>query len=211
MQAVICTGGAGPAHIPPIIGLDSPIVICADSGYHLALRLGLQPNWLIGDLDSLDISEHAVVPTCQIVRHPRDKDATDSELALRHARTLGCHPIILLGGGGQRSDHFLALVWLYEGSLYPHIWISDSTITYCITHHWSAADLRIGEIVSVLPVGAPPWRLQSNGLRWELDGVQWQRANSGICNQATGQRAHIKVLQGRVLVMRHLPPLIDSL
>ncbi len=210
MQALICTGGKGPQQLPPSLTAASAIVICADSGYQLALRLALTPHWLVGDLDSLPILERDLPPQCHIERHPRDKDYTDSELALYKARQLGCHPIILVGGGGLRLDHFLALVWLFEGDLHPHIWITDNAIIYWVADSWSAHDLQPSEIVSILPVGTPPWRMRSRGLHWELDKIHWRRAHNGISNRATTSKVTIEMSSGALLVLRHIPSLIES-
>ena len=209
MQALICTGGRAPRQLPPSLTAAPAIVICADSGYQLALSLGLTPNWLVGDLDSLPIPENELPPECQIERYPREKDYTDSELALHKARQLDCHPIILVGGGGLRVDHFLALVWLFEGDLHPHIWITDSTIIYWVVDNWSVHDLQPSEVISILPVGVPPWKIKSQGLHWKLDKVHWKRAQSGISNHAISSRVTIEIISGALLVLRHIPPLIE--
>ena len=216
MQALVCTGGLAPSQLPPEL-IDTPAtVICADSGYHSALALGLHPHWLVGDLDSLTISERALAPGCRIERSPRDKDHTDSELALLKAQELGCTPITLIGGGGLRTDHLLALVWLYEGSLFPDLWITDRARIHCLNatrtapRNWRRSDLVLGEVVSLLPVGKAPWKLRSSGLRWSLNGVRWSRTNSGISNYAVDTNVCIEVQRGRVLIMRHLPPIIDN-
>ena len=65
------------------------VVIAADGGLDHARAAGLDPAVLVGDLDSISAlglawaSEHA-----EVVRHPVDKAATDTELAIAHAATL---------------------------------------------------------------------------------------------------------------------------
>ena len=87
------------------------LVIAADGGAATLERIGRRPDRLVGDLDSVDASlvarlTDAGVP---IDRHPTDKDATDTELALQDAVTGGATEIVLLGAlGGDRLDHELA-------------------------------------------------------------------------------------------------------
>ena len=65
---------------------DDAIILAADGGLDVALAAGLEPGGLIGDLDSVSgdglawAEQHAT-----IARHPTDKDATDTELALAFA------------------------------------------------------------------------------------------------------------------------------
>ena len=59
-------------------------VIAADSGLHSAIDLGLRVNLVIGDMDSVDpaVLVAAEANGVTVQRMPRDKDATDTELAL---------------------------------------------------------------------------------------------------------------------------------
>ena len=62
-------------------------IFCADGGTRHALALGLTPETIIGDLDSLEPELVAELETAGVTiqRHPADKDQTDLELALELA------------------------------------------------------------------------------------------------------------------------------
>ena len=85
------------------------MLIAADGGLDHALAAGLEPSVLVGDLDSVSASglawasEHTT-----IVRHPVDKPATDTELAVAHAASLAPERILLVAGVGDRLDHAVA-------------------------------------------------------------------------------------------------------
>jgi len=116
------------------------VVVAADSGLHVAAALGLRVDHLVGDLDSADRPAVVAAERAGTVvhRHPADKDATDSELALDLVLELaatvsdqfevapaegdegpgGPSPsggeqveLLVLGGGGGRLDHLLADVF----------------------------------------------------------------------------------------------------
>ena len=88
---------------------DDAVLIAADGGLDHARAAGLEPSVLVGDLDSVSASglawasEHTTV-----VRHPVDKAATDTELAIAHAASLTPERILLVAGAGDRLDHAVA-------------------------------------------------------------------------------------------------------
>lgn len=85
-------------------------VICCDSGLTHAKALGLLPNYIVGDFDSVPPAllaeyENTGIP---FEKHPAQKDETDMELGLDLAVKLGIDDIIIIGGIGNRFDHTLA-------------------------------------------------------------------------------------------------------
>ena len=86
------------------------VLVAADGGLDHARAAGLEPSVLVGDLDSVSAiglawaSEHTTV-----VRHPVDKAATDTELAIAYAATLAPERILLRRRcQGDRLDHAVA-------------------------------------------------------------------------------------------------------
>lgn len=80
-------------------------VIAADRGCVLCRESGIEPDFCVGDFDSLLPGE--AIPAGAIV-HPREKDDTDTLLALKTALEAGLTDIVLMGGIGGRLDHSLA-------------------------------------------------------------------------------------------------------
>lgn len=85
-------------------------VICCDSGLTHAKALGLLPNYIVGDFDSVSPALLAEYENTDIPfeKHPAQKDETDMELGLDLAVKLGIDDIIIIGGIGSRFDHTLA-------------------------------------------------------------------------------------------------------
>lgn len=88
------------------------LVIAADAGYALCQSLGLEPDAVIGDFDSMARPETAA----RLITLPVEKDDTDMVAAARLALAEGCGELHLYGGTGGRLDHTLAnlqlLLWL---------------------------------------------------------------------------------------------------
>lgn len=90
-------------------------VIAVDSGLEGVKALGLEPDMIVGDFDSVKpeileyyrTREHIVWD----VRQP-EKDETDTELALMKAQAAGCSRIAVLGATGGRLDHMLGNIHL---------------------------------------------------------------------------------------------------
>ena len=80
------------------------LVICADRGYILAQNLGICPDIVIGDFDSMDISlqntEKITVKT-----YPPEKDDTDLMLAVKEGFQENCDDFTIYGALGGRFDH----------------------------------------------------------------------------------------------------------
>jgi thiamine pyrophosphokinase len=83
-------------------------VICADSGYKHAKRLGIVPDVIVGDFDSYD---GELPDGTEIIRTVPEKDDTDTLMAIKKAIALGYKVISLFGAlGGKRFEHTIANV-----------------------------------------------------------------------------------------------------
>ncbi|MCI6378158.1 MAG: thiamine diphosphokinase [Clostridiales bacterium] len=82
------------------------LIIAADGGLRPLLAMGVTPNLLLGDLDSL--GDFPLPPGLPMERHPVQKDDTDTGLALTRGWELGYRRFALYGGSGGRIGHLLA-------------------------------------------------------------------------------------------------------
>jgi len=113
-NVVVVVTGAGaiaPDVVAGVVALAPDVVVAADGGLDWARASGLRPDVLIGDLDSVSApglawaDQHGTV-----IRHPADKTATDTELAVAYAAALGPRRLVLVAGPGDRLDHTIAAV-----------------------------------------------------------------------------------------------------
>lgn len=84
------------------------VVIAADGGLAHARTLGLTPDLLVGDMDSVSPALLAAFPDVPTQRHPADKNELDLELALDAAVAMGATELRVLGAFGSRLDQSLA-------------------------------------------------------------------------------------------------------
>lgn len=120
MKAFIYTGGAiAEQNISERPGAED-LVIAADSGYHNAQKMGIVPNLLLGDLDSLRKNEK-IPDEVEILQVPAEKDDTDTQLAVKVALERGATALVLIGGLDGRLDHTLSNLAILEDLSTKHI------------------------------------------------------------------------------------------
>lgn len=194
---IFCAGGFGGLALK--IDKDD-YILAADGGLAHLQKLGLAPDGILGDFDSLGyIPKNAQV-------FPVEKDDTDSMLAVRKGLELGYREFILYGAlDGPRLDHTIAnlqtLLFLEEhgakGTLVG--------LRYLITTVRDGV-LRLPNandgIVSVFCLGTPAMGVSIRGLQYELEnGTLECGFPLGVSNHFTGKQASICVEQGILLVM----------
>ena len=209
---IVFTGGEGPE--PQAIGRllnslqEAALIVAADSGLHLAEAAGLQPDWITGDMDSID-GEEALrrYAAEKVIRHAAEKDFTDTELAASLLWEKGCTEVWIIGGGGGRIDHLLGIRDLFERKRFPRRWITAAEDMFCIedggqTKYGGVTQaIDVGGLVSVFPLGQGPWKAESRGLKWPLGNVRWERGRYGLSNVAVVQEITVSAQQGRFLVI----------
>jgi thiamine pyrophosphokinase len=185
-------------------------VIAADGGLRHLLALGRRPDVLIGDLDSLPPGVDADNAAGQVIRHPRDKDETDLELALFLAvERYSGGEVLILGGFGGRFDHMLANVLLLAHPRLlgrPIRFVDDRQSVWLLSSD-PPGEATItgapGDIVSLLPLGGPARVLATTGLRWPLhDEVLAFGAARGVSNEMTAAVATVRLGSGVVVCVQ---------
>ncbi len=90
------------------LAAEASLVIAADSGLRHARGLGLTPDLIVGDFDSVAEDDLNAFPTVPRQVHSPDKDQLDLELAIDEARERGVRRLAILGALGGRFDQSLA-------------------------------------------------------------------------------------------------------
>jgi thiamine pyrophosphokinase len=160
-------------------------------------------------MDSVDASKLEAYPAGCVVRFEHDKDYTDTELALQKVIEKGCDEIWIIGGGGGRIDHLFAIRSLFERSIFPCRWITDSADIRCMDADtkWNALSCSVEKNapVSVFHLGGGPWKIKRSALKWPLDDLSWDRGFFGLSNVAPNGDFCMKAEKGRFMVICPLP------
>ena len=88
------------------------LIIAADAGYLTAKALGVTPDILLGDFDTLGVEN--IPDGIECLRVPAEKDDTDTQLAVKVAIERGAWEIVIVGGLSGRLDHTLSTLSILE-------------------------------------------------------------------------------------------------
>ena len=202
---LILTGGNAPGYaLTSRYIRGAKKVVAADSGYDLAWNLSYLPDVIVGDMDSVVHKEELDhVPEERKMVWPKDKDETDTELALRLLWGEGYRKIAVIGGGGGRLDHTIGILSLFEREMRPSVWLTDREMVILVEDKFSI-QTELGETVSVFPLGEKAEGLRSEGLKWSLNGLSWSRGDMGISNKTVLRHISLEVKKGKILVILEL-------
>jgi thiamine pyrophosphokinase len=191
-----------------ITPLATDLILCADSGLLKALKAGLVPHAVIGDMDSLDevgFDLSQLPKNILWIKSPQKKDQTDTALCMGYALAHGCDEIVIVGGLGGRFDHTLANLQNMVGFSHQGIKISlldKNNRVHIITDQTLTLTPLPDYAVSVLS-----WTPVSSGVT--LTGMAYPLTNAtltqdfplGVSNEITGASATIQVRHGTLLVI----------
>ncbi len=181
-------------------------IICADGGTRHALALGLQPNLVIGDMDSLKEGqwqklEKAGIP---IELYPHDKNETDLELALMRAVELEPTEILVIAALGGRLDHTLGNLALLSDSRLSvfNARFDDGVEEIFFCREQVEIRGRSEDIISLIPWGGPVQGIQTKGMRWPLNReTLYPQKTRGISNEMLADSASVSVESGLLLIV----------
>lgn len=91
-------------------------IICADGGANNLNKLGIKPDLIVGDLDSIDETtlKFFKEENIEFLKFPKAKNSTDSELCVDIAIDKKPKEIYMFGFTGTRLDHTLANINLLK-------------------------------------------------------------------------------------------------
>ncbi len=184
------------------------IILCADGGANYAHQLGVIPDCIIGDMDSISESVREFYNSQQVRfrKYPQRKDFTDIQLALSIAEEMGAREIILLGTQGKRFDHSLSN--LYCGMEYVKRGIKimhygPECTVYLICSSMSLEG-RTGDLVSVLPLGGEAAGVYLKDFEYPLDNVVLECDNPyTVSNVLAEDTAQIQLEKGTLAIFHY--------
>jgi len=183
-------------------------LIAADGGARHCAALGVQPAVLVGDLDSIEPSLLADYTKggVAIERHPRHKDETDLELAVRRAIADGASEILLLGALGGRLDQTIANLLLPARQAWPvPIRLADGRQLAQVLRGGEKVTLHgaPGDTVSAVPLSETVTGISYTGLEYPLHNATLGLGSTrGVSNRMATKTATVQIATGILLVVQ---------
>jgi thiamine pyrophosphokinase len=180
-------------------------IIAVDSGLERCLQLGLKPNLMIGDMDSVAPEQlKKISGKCETLTFPTEKNETDTQLAVEYCISHNIREIIICNDLGGRFDHSLALIQNLLQAQRNGIQATLASQNQIIRILSGSVTLSfpVGTLLSLLSITDQTEFIDSTGLAYPLNNVtlyNWQ--SRGISNVVTEPEQNISIGDGLALAI----------
>ena len=194
---IFCAGGFDRLAFPLEPG---DYVIAADGGLRHVRALGITPDAILGDFDSLGYTPQGAAV------FPVEKDDTDAMLAARRGLSLGYQEFYFYGSlDGPRLDHtvanFQTLQFIADHGGRGYL-IGRDTLATVIRNQSLRFPRGCRGTVSVFCMGPDAKGVRERGVHYPLENAVLSSGFPlGVSNHFTGEEAEISVESGSLLIL----------
>lgn len=184
------------------------IIIAVDKGLETIDYLKLQPQYVLGDFDSVNtkILEKYKKQNIKIIKLNPEKDLTDTHSAIDLALKLKSTEITILGAIGTRLDHTMANIHILKQAL-------DKNIKAKIVNEKNEIELINKEIiikkddnykyVSIIPLTTNVTGITIEGMKYIINDYTLSIGDSlGVSNEQIDKKAKISIKTGILVVIK---------
>ncbi len=202
---IVANGEANSRKFLKSLAAESDFVIGVDGGAGVLFSYGIKTNVAIGDFDSIDKKVlEKVKKSVKVLQYPREKDYSDTELAVHYAINRGFEDFTLTGMGGKRTDHLLFNLSVLYSLLKrgKNARICEENEDIYITNGMLSVKVNKGDTVSIYPFTIRAKVEKTVGLKYPLyNKVITKSKTLTLSNVALLDRISVKVLKGTVLLI----------
>lgn len=203
---------AGDLKISELNVSENDLVIAVDGGVGYCGVLGVEPDIILGDFDSLSDDARSAVEAlkCEIpdriITLPVEKDDTDTMAAIRLGLERGCRDFRIYGGtGGCRLDHTIAniqcLLFIKNRGAVGYL-IDGNGMIFIIKNETINFKENMQGLMSLFSLRERSEGVTISGMKYPLnDYTLTNDFPIGISNTFIGQPASVTVKSGEVLCM----------
>ena len=201
VPVVILANGEFPSH-PISLGKlqDAQTIICCDGAVNHLVKNGMEPHYILGDLDSIDdILKNNYRE--RIIELP-DQDENDLRKAIVWAESNGAKKVAILGATGKRDDHTLANIFTllqYPSQLEMTIYTNHGI--FSVVENKKTFDSFTGQQISLF-VTDKSIGVTSNQLKYNIYGNVITNLYCGSLNESLGDSFTLTLSHGQILVFQ---------
>lgn len=177
----------------------SDLIVAIDGGVNHCKDAHIVPDYLVGDLDSLDKTYVKKHPKIKIIK-AENQDFTDLQKTLKFIIPFNPDSVSLFSVSGKRSDHSLAnFIILSNQKIDYNLTIYDSFGKWSLlqpgVHKFSLPKDTIVSLISINPVKD----LTLTGFRFPVKNKDYPNNFIGISNIVNENSTKIEFLMGKIL------------
>lgn len=201
--------GAGDLTVGALDVGESDLVIAVDGGLGYCSVLGVEPDLILGDFDSVSPEEAKALEKLEqqiperVIRLPREKDDTDTLAALKEGLHRGYRDFRIYGGTGGRFDHTFAniqcLLFLKKQGAVGYL-VDGNGMMLVLEDETVEFQKDLEGVLSLFSLSQESMGVTIKGMKYPLDrAVLRNDYPVGISNEFTGEQAVISVEKGQLV------------
>lgn len=201
-KSILCLNGELPS-TDFFINQSKPI-IAADGAAKKLLCLGIKPEVIVGDFDSINPSDFSDVKMI----HLPSQDKSDFQKTMEYMEQQNLLPTIVCGVNGGFLDHILhnVNVVIEKNCMF----FAPPLIGYVLKEPKSL-ELNLIKNTKISIIGMPKAVVSSNGLKWELEKSLLEFPGySSYYNRTIANNVSIQVLEGNALILIYSEEIKDN-
>lgn len=187
---------------------DDTIIVAADGGSKHLDKLRIEPDFIVGDLDSSDAYEKLrdKYKNTEFVLFDAEKDYTDMELAIETAKQNGAVEIYIYGSLGNRMDHtfgnVLLLKYMHDNNIKGYIIDELNCIEY-LSNEEKVMDIEGYKYFSFVPIEGDIKSITLLDMKYPLNKKYVEFGSTlGISNEIIGDKAKVILKDSSALIFR---------
>lgn len=201
-QSILCLNGQLP-ELSFFERINLP-VIAADGAANKLHDLGIIPQIIIGDLDSLRPS----IRESHTILHLPDQNSSDFQKSLSYLRENSLLPSIIVGVNGGYLDHILNNINIFMET--DSLLYAPPIIGYVLKEN-SQHQFTLPPHTKISLMGMPSTIMTSKGLKWDLEHLQLTFPGKTSCfNRTKDLIVSFDIHHGSVLVLIYLETAFDA-
>ena len=196
---VILANGDFPSH-PISLGKlqDAQTIICCDGAVNHLVKNGMEPHYILGDLDSIDDNLKNKYRD-RIIELP-GQDENDLRKAIVWAENSGAKKAAILGATGKRDDHTLANIFTllqYPSQLEMTIYTNHGI--FSVAENKKTFDSFTGQQISLFATDISI-EVTSNNLKYNMNDIALTNLYCGSLNESLNDSFTLTLSHGQILV-----------
>jgi thiamine pyrophosphokinase len=199
-KSILCLHGSLP-DVKFFKNINLPI-ISADGAANILYDMGIKPDIIVGDLDSVREDLLQTIPYIKI----EDQGYSDFQKALSYIAAKSLAPSIICGIGGGYLDHIINNINIFLET--KSLVISDGMVGLCVE---GTNTFVLHQNTKLSIFGIPECIVSSSGLKWELiDSKLTFPGNASLSNRTLSSEVTVNVKHGKALLLIYTEEVTDA-
>ena len=180
-------------------------IIGADGGCNHLYKMNIIPNYIIGDLDSINEELISYYKNKNVIfeKYPTHKDETDSEICIYLAKKLNATKVDFIGSLGGRIDNIGLMNYVKNMDINPRILTSEEEILIVKNEKITLKGNK-GDTVSFISIVGDSKGVTLEDMEYPLNNAKVGYLSSlGISNVMVKDECIVKVEDGCALIIRN--------